>query len=184
MSSAVDNFKDLIDEEEALKSEEETKSMSEVVEEPSEAPRATALVEAFDTTITALAPTAIEKEILENSVQGISIAASAYSIGIPESHVRTYLRNPKVKAYLKEIKEAINEIDQMMLTGTLRKIVEARVKDAVDDDGNVDFASLSSKDTLDVIKVFSDITNQIAKGQVQEKSDDVFVNIYQQIIGD
>ena len=117
--------------------------------------------------------------ILENSVQGISIATSAYQIGIPESHVRTYLRGPKVKAYLKEIKEAINEIDQMMITGTLRKIVQARVDNLEDDQS---YADLSKKDTLDVIKVFSDITNQISKGQVQEKTDDIFVNIYQQII--
>ena len=171
----VDDFRDLIE-------AEETKSTTTVQKEPESSLKASAMVEAFDTTITALAPTAIEREILENSVQGLSVAASAYKIGIPESYIRTYLRNPKVKAYLKEIKEAINEIDQMMITGTLRKIVEARIEGAVGEDGNIDFASLSSKDTLDVIKVFSDITNQIAKGQVQEKSDDVFVNIYQQIL--
>lgn len=164
-------LKDLIEADEAP-------SIPAVVKEPS------ALAEAFETTTTALAPTVIEKGILENCLVGLTIASSAIQLGIPESHIRTYLRNPKVKAYLKEIKEATNEIDQMMLTGTLRKIVEARVEEAIDEDGNVDFASLSSKDTLDVIKVFSDITNQIAKGQVQEKSDDVFVNIYQQIIGD
>ena len=171
-----ESFRDLIE-------AEETESTQEVVKKPEGSPKASAMVEAFETTITALAPTTIEREILENSVQGLSVAASAYKIGIPESHVRTYLRNPKVKSYLKEIKEAINEIDQMMITGTLRKIVEARIEGAVDEDGNIDFAGLSSKDTLDVIKVFSDITNQISKGQVQEKSDDVFVNIYQQIMG-
>ena len=160
----------------------EAEEAEEVPKAPIEVERASAVVEAFETTVTSLAPTAMEREILENAVQGISVAVSAYKIGIPESHVRAYVRDPKVKAYLKEIKEAINEIDQMLITGTLRKIVSARVENALDEDGEIDYAKLSSKDTLDVIKVFSDITNQIAKGQEKEKSDDIFVSIYQQIL--
>lgn len=164
--SSSQNFKDLI----ASKDEEVRKDTSEVPE---------VVKEAMDTTLTSLAPSVLERGILESILQGGSIKSTAIALQVPESHVRSYLRNPKVKAYMKELKEAVNEIDQMMLTNTLRGMVSARIEEA---DG--DLTHLSNKDTLDVIKVFADITNQISKGQAQEKDDNVFVNIYQQIIGD
>lgn len=175
-------FRDLITADDTTITAEETSS---IPKEPLGAESTSAVLEAFDNTVTTLAPTAIEREILENAIVGLSVAVSAFKIGVPESHVRNYIRNPKVKLYIKELKEAINEIDQMMLTGTLRSIISARVDGAVDpESGEVDYAKLSNKDTLDIIKTFADISNQISKGQEADKSDDVFVNIYQQILSD
>jgi len=137
------------------------------------------LKEAIDTTPNSLAPTVLEKRILEGVLLGLGVEQLAIKLGIPATHIRTYVRDPKVKAYLKEVKEALNEIDQLMITSTLRKIVGARIEELGEDES---YASLTKKDTLDVIRAFSDITNQIAKAQVEEKSDDIFVNIYQQIL--
>jgi len=137
------------------------------------------LDEAFDSTVTDLAPTLAEKRILEGIVTGLTIPQLSIKLGVKESIIRTYVRNPKVKAYVKELKEAMNEIDQMMLTNTLRKIVGARIDELEEDES---FAKLTKKDTLDVIKTFSEITNQITRAQSEEKSDDIFVNIYQQIL--
>jgi len=135
--------------------------------------------EALDSTPTSLAPTELEKRILEGFSTGKTIPQLAISIGITEGFIRTYLRNPKVKEYLRELKEAMNEIDQMLLTSTVRKILVDRIDELGDDES---FAKLSNKDTLDVIKTFADISNQITKAQSEEKSDDIFVNIYQQIL--
>ena len=149
----------------------------EVTSEPVEV--LDSLKEAIDTTTTTLAPTALEKSILELTLQGTPIAQIAYQLGIPQSHVRTFIRNPKVKEYIKEVKEAMNEIDQMMLTGTLRKILTDRV-DELDEDST--FANLSNKDTLDIIRAFSDITNHISKNQEKNQEINVFTAIYQQIL--
>ena len=139
------------------------------------------IAEAIDSTETLLAPTDMEKSILEKCLQGVSVSQISYGLSIPEGHVRTYLRNPKVKAYLKELKEAVNEIDQLMLTGTLRKIVGARIEEV--EEGDAGYAALSNKDTLDVIKVFADITNSISKGQEKSQETNVFATIYQQVLG-
>lgn len=138
------------------------------------------ITEAFEHTMTDLAPTTLERGILESSLQGLSVSTTSFNLGIPESHVRAYLRRPQVKKYIKELKEAINEIDQMMITGTLRKMVGDRI-DKLDEDQ--DYADLSRKDTLDIIKVFSEISQQVSKGQEKEKEGgNVFQTIYNQIL--
>jgi len=168
--SNAQNFKDLI----ALKTPEEPNKDKEPVEVEDEV-----IKEAIDTTLTSLAPTVLERDILECALKGVGVSSMSFHLGVPESHIRTYLRNPKVKAYLKELKEAVNEIDQLMITDTLRKIVQGRIDNLEDDES---YADLSNKDTLDVIKTFSDLTNQIAKGQSADTDDNVFINIYQQIL--
>lgn len=136
--------------------------------------------EALDNTIPhGVAPTELERKILGLLLQGTPLSQIAFNTGLPEAHIRNYVRNPKVKEYLKELKEAMNEIDQLMLVNTMRQMVGDRIEELDEDDS---YASLSRKDTLDIIKVFSDMTNQIAKSTKEEKSNDVFVNIYQQIL--
>lgn len=137
------------------------------------------IVEAMDSIPDKLATTDTERKILEGILDGLSTEQIAIRVGIPGTIVRTYVRNPKVKAYLKEVKEAMNEIDQLMITSTLRKIVGDRIAELDDDES---YSNLTRKDTLDVIRAFADISGQISKSQVSEKSDDVFVNIYQQIL--
>ena len=174
--SGSDNFKDLIALEDS-KDESNTNVPEKDLEGVENLPEV--VNEAFDSTVTSLAPTKAEKKILEGIVTGLTIPQLAIKLGVKESIIRTYIRNPKVKAYVKELKEAMNEIDQMMLTNTLRKIVGARIDELEDDES---FAKLTKKDTLDVIKTFSEITNQITRAQSEEKSDDIFVSIYQQIL--
>lgn len=176
MSSA--NFKDLIKAQETQEESTNTKVPEEDLKPVTVTPDI--INEAFETTPTSLAPTDTEKKILEHLVSGYGIAQIAIKLGVAETVIRTYVRNREVKEYIKEVKEALNEIDQMMLTSTLRKIVGARIEEL--EDSGESFAKLTKKDTLDVIKTFSDITNQITKAQVDEKSDDVFVQIYQQIL--
>jgi len=178
MKTNTQEFKDLIAEDSKSAGKEVPKEVDEELQVPE------VILEAMDQTLTVLAPTTLEKKILENSLQGISVAQTSYLLGVPESSIRTYLRKPQVKEYMKEIKEVVNEIDQMMITGTLRNILGDRVKEIQpDENGNITYSGLTRKDTLDVIKVFSDITNQIAKGSKEEVGDNVFTNIYQQIIG-
>jgi hypothetical protein len=157
------------------------------LKEPSEPsalkePLSPVIAEAMEnTTSDALAPTALEKQILELSLQGIAVATIAYKVGVPESYIRNYIRNPKVKEYLKEVKVAMNELDQLMLSSTLRKMVGERIE-KIEEDEDASYADLSRRDTLDIIRVFSDITTNIAKSQKEEKETSVFANIYQQII--
>ena len=163
------NFKDLIESTATSKSKEEKKEVLPEV-----------ISEALDNTIPhGVAPTELERKILGLLLQGTPLSQIAFKTGLPEAHIRNYVRNPKVKEYLKELKEAMNEIDQLMLVNTMRQMVGDRI-DALDEDE--DYASLSRKDTLDIITVFSDMTNQIAKSTKEEQTNDVFVNIYQQIL--
>ena len=169
--SNVQEFKDLLNDEE-----------DDIVTAPeSKVPQA--IVEALDTTPSDLVTSSLEKGILEHALQGINISSTAFSLGIPESYIRTYLRKPKVREYLQELKGVMAEIDQLMLTDTLRKIVGSRIEDMEDDD-EASYSTLTKKDTLDVIKVFSEMTNNITKGQKEEKETTVFNTIYQQVMRD
>ena len=166
--------------EELLKEEEEPQVPEtdlEVITAPVDS-----ISEALETSLSTLAPSAVEKQILECFLRGYTIDQIVIKVGIQGSYIRTYLRNPKVREYIQEVKEAVNELDQMMLSDTLRKAVQARVEKAVSEDGEVDYALISNKDTLDIIKVFADMTNNISKNKREEKSDNVFVNIYNQIL--
>jgi len=167
--SNTDDFKKLID-----RVEEEPKEVQEVSAEVPEV-----ITEVMDSTLTALAPTAIEKSIIEQTLQGFPIPTISFSLGVPESHIRTFIRKPKVREYLKDLKEAMNEVDQLMLSSTLRKMVQGRVEELEDGES---YASLSKKDTLDIIKTFADITNQVSKNQKEDKETSVFATIYQQIL--
>lgn len=172
MKTPTQEFKDLIEAEGVIEVAKPQKEIQEVPE---------SIQEALESTLTTLAPSELERNILEYSLQGRSIAQTSFALGIPESHIRAYLRNPKIKEYLKELKEAMNEIDQLMLTGALRKMVGARIKD-IEDDPDSSYSELSNKDTLDIIKTFADISAQISKGTDSKEETNVFTNIYQQIM--
>ena len=169
----------------------ESKSLQELLEEeespkvptivpPKEEPKDLALSEAFDSIESTLAPTREERRILEGAIKGTPINTLAINVGVPPAYIRNYLRNPKVKEYLKELRLAVNEIDQMLIAETLRKTLGARIDEVEENGGN--YAALTNKDTLDIIRAFADFTSSTAKNAKEEKSDDIFVNIYQQII--
>ena len=86
---ASDAFKDL------MENDTPSNKALDVLEKGEEVPEA--ILEAMDSTLTAIAPTAIERSIIEKTLQGISIPQVSYSLGIPEGHIRTFLRNPKIK---------------------------------------------------------------------------------------
>lgn len=136
--------------------------------------------EALDTTESSLSISPTERGILECALAGNSVNQIAIKLCVPLVTVRTYLRRKAVKEFISEVKTSMNEIDQMMITSVMRKTLGARI-DKIEE-GSGDYSLITKKDTLDIIKVFSDITNNIHKQQKEEKSDDVFVNIYNQIL--
>jgi predicted transcriptional regulator len=136
-----------------------------------------ALEEALATTESTLAPTAVERQILGYILEGVSVEAISLKVGVTPAAIRGFLRKPKVKEYIKELREAAAEIDHMMLTSLTRGIIQQRVEES-----EGDLSNLTRKDTLDVIKLFSEITSQTLKGAKDEKEQDVFVNIYNQIL--
>jgi len=164
-----------------VKDFKELLSAEEFQEAPKKPEAPPVIIEAMDNTPSDLMLTGIEKSIIEHTLQGLAIPTISYKLGVPESYIRNFIRKPKVKDYLKELKEAINELDQLMISSTLRKMVSSRVE-RIEEDPEADFGDLSKRDTLDIIRVFSDITNNIAKNQKEDKETSVFANIYQQII--
>ena len=173
MSLAVQNFKELVE------SPEGPSEPIKPLDPPKALEASSSILEAIDSVYSTLAPSALERSILELSLAGTPIGQMSYKLGIPEGHIRTFIRRPKVKEYLKEVREAMVEIDQLMLSNTLRKIVGDRI-DSMED--AQDFSNLSRKDTLDVIKVFMELNQSTAKGQDKEKETNVFTTIYQQVM--
>ncbi len=172
--SHVDNFKELLDK----PPEAPEEPLGQIV--PGDTvTTSSSILEAIDSVYSTLAPSAIEKSILEYTLSGVPISQIAFKLGIPVGHVRTFIRRPKVKEYLKEVREALVEIDQLMLTDTLRKIVGARIENLEDPE---DFSQLTRKDTLDVIKVFLESNVATAKGQKDAVETNVFTTIYAQVM--
>jgi len=175
MSSNIQNFKDLVTVEPVEAIEEEKGLIGPLKGEEG----TSSILEAIDSVYTTLAPSALEKSILEYSLSGTPIGQMSYKLGIPEGHIRTFIRRPKVKEYLKEVREAMVEIDQLMLSDTLRRIVGDRINGMEEDE---DFSNLSRKDTLDVIKVFMELNQATAKGQEKAQETNIFTSIYAQVM--
>jgi predicted transcriptional regulator len=152
-------------------------STADNIPSAAESPDKSALEEALATTESTLAPTAAERQILGYILEGVSVESISLKVGVTPAAIRGFLRKPKVKEYIKELREAAAEIDHMMLTSLTRGIIQQRVEES-----EGDLSNLTRKDTLDVIKLFSEITSQTLKGAKDEKEQDVFVNIYNQIL--
>ena len=138
------------------------------------------LQEAFKSSVSQIVASPLEMQILEQTLMLKTPDQIALELRIPPSSVRTFLRRKEVKEYLKELKEALNEIHQLKLQGIMSKMIDGRIERMVEQGEG--FADLSRRDTLDIIKAFADITNNIAKQQSKEDQDNVFVNIYQQVL--
>ena len=121
----------------------------------------------------------VERQIIEYILTGISIPQIAYKLSVPEGHIRTLIRKPKVKEYLQTLRESLVEVDQLMLTGTLRKMLQSKIDNLEDPN---DFSQLTKKDTLDVIKVFLDTNNATIKAQKEDETQSVFVDIYAKVM--
>jgi hypothetical protein len=178
-----------------MKNVEDFKNLvSEAVESPKGSPKGKVPVEkdkavtgstdsvydALDSVSTSIALSGLERKILEGVLIGTPISQLSYSLGIPENHIRTFLVRPKVKEYLKEVREAMIEMDQLMLTDALRRIVSDRISKLEDP---TDFSGLSQKDTLDIIKVFMESNVNTQKAKEASKETNVFTAIYQQVMG-
>ncbi len=128
-----------------------------------------------------LGTTDIERQILEGILQNKTVAQIAQVVGLPQSSIRAYLSRKEVQEYLKELRDAINVNNQLILQDTLGKILQARIS-KIEEECDGDFSQLTDKDTLDVIKAFSDVTGSIEKNKKAEEQSDIFVQIYNQVM--
>jgi len=119
--------------------------------------------------------TSVERDIVKMAVKGTSSAQIAHRLQVPEAEIVRYLRRPEVREYLQELREIANEMDQSRLASILRESIDKRVADAED------MGAISKKDTLDLIRVYADLINNINKGKKEAEEDNVLIQIYNQV---
>ena len=151
------------------------KDAMNIPEEPEETPSA-------PTDISELAPlplgtTELERKIMERILANQPPAQVARELKLPVASVRAYLSKAEVQEHLKELRDALNIHNQLIIQDTLGKILQERIEAA---DG--DFGSLTKKDTLDVIRAFADVTSSIEKNKKADDEKDIFVQIYNQVM--
>lgn len=120
--------------------------------------------------------TQTETRILERTIEGMSVRAIAVSLKVPQAYVRTFLNKPKVKQYLKEIKESVANTTQLKLQGVLLSILEEQI-DSVES-----IKELTRKDPLEVMKLLAEISNQITKQEAQAEETDKYTSILERVM--
>lgn len=122
----------------------------------------------------------LELSIIEGILLNKTPAQVASEVGLPSSSVKAFLARKEVQEYLAELRDALNVQNQLIIQDTLGKMLQARIANMEEEGG--DFAELSEKDTLDIIKAFADITNAIEKNKKAENEQDIFVQIYNKVM--
>ena len=125
-----------------------------------------------------LGATPLELSILEGILLNKTPAQVATEVGLPAHSVKAYLSRKDVQEYLAELRDALNLQNQLILQDTLGKILQDRIAHLESED----YSELTKKDTLDVIKVFSEVTSAISKSKKDSEQADVFVQIYNQVM--
>lgn len=120
--------------------------------------------------------TQLETRILERTLEGMSVKTIAVSLKVPQVYIRGFLSKPKVKEYLKSIKESVANTTQLKLQGVLLAILEEQI-DSVDN-----LADLTRKDPLEVMKLLSEISGQIIKQEAQEEETDKYASILEKVM--
>lgn len=124
-----------------------------------------------------LVPT--ERDILELTLKGRTPEIISVQLGLPKSYVRGFLLQKNVKEYLRELKEAKSQLLQLRALDIYGEIIDARVS-RVDEEGG-DYATLSSKDTVDILRAAMELSSSIDKSRQGDAEGDIYVNILQQV---
>jgi len=120
--------------------------------------------------------TKLETDIIEKTLEGRSIKQVAIQYQVPQTFVRALLNRPKVKTYMRDIKEVVAASTQLKLQQVLTGVLEAQMD-------NVDsLDELTRKDPLEVMRLLADISNQIIKGQEHAEETDKYANILSKIM--
>ena len=108
-----------------------------------------------------------------------SVEIISVQLGLPKSYVRGFLLQKNVKEYLRELKEAKSQLLQLRALDIYGEIIDARVS-RVDEEGG-DYATLSSKDTVDILRAAMELSSSIDKSRQGDAEGDIYVNILQQV---
>jgi hypothetical protein len=113
--------------------------------------------------------------ILEMACQGAAPKVIAQAVGYPLSYVRSFLKREDVQEYMIELKKAMGNVLQMKLLDVYQRMLSDRI-DKIAEEG--DFANLSNKDTLEIMKALQSLTFEIEKAAKEDKEADVLVQLY------
>lgn len=122
--------------------------------------------------------TKLETDIIEGTLEGLSVKQVAVRYQIPKVFIRALLNKPKVRAYMKEIKEIVAVSTQLKLQSILTGVLEAQIESCEN------LEELTKKDPLEVMRLLADLSNQIVKGQEQAAETDKYANILSRIMKD
>ncbi len=120
----------------------------------------------------------MEQRIMDLYMEDPSLHAIALKCALPVVVVMAVVKRRDVREHL----EALIEIRDTARIEKLKLILEGAIEARVDEVDSL--ADVSKKDTLEILKVYSDILATEKKSRKPDAEQNVYVNILNQVMGD
>lgn len=118
-----------------------------------------------------------ERSVIELSLEGLDINTIALRLALPKSTVASILAKSDVQDHLRELSEAMNQIETMRLKAICERMLDEKLAEA-EENGT----SLTKRDALEVIKVYHDIVSTERKSKAPKEEQNIYVNILNQVM--
>lgn len=114
----------------------------------------------------------IEQQVLELVAQNVQIEDIALRLAAPVSVIRSVMSKKEFKQEL----EHLDDLRAHKLKSLLEGMIDARLEDTEN------LGEVSRKDTLDIIKTYSDLLTSERKARKPEEQQSVYINILNSVM--
>lgn len=118
-----------------------------------------------------------ERRIIELALSNNSADTIALKMALPPLAIKKILAREDISGYIRSISEELNAMEVARLKSLYASMIDARVEE-----GDGDMSKVSKKDTLDIMKAYGELIMSERKTKVEDKENNVFVNILNQIM--
>lgn len=127
-----------------------------------------------------LETTELQAQIIELAIQGLQPRQIAISLKVTPMFVQRYLAKKEVRDYMTKIRLVHAEMQQAKMLSLLSGVLDDRLERLEEDEGRL--AELSRKDTLDIMRQISEISQAMLKNEKESETENTYINLLQQVL--